>query len=116
MSGQRDVTVYLEDMVLACERILASTSGVSNGEMTDPGGVTRGHVLHHLTVLGEAAKHVPTEITASHPRIPWDEICRLRDRIVHYYFGLQDELIVLTVRESIPRDLPILRGILESVS
>lgn len=111
----RDASVYLEDMVLACERIVAATEGAADSEVTDPEGLVLGHVLHQLTVLGEAARHVPREIAEAHPEVPWDAICRLRDRIVHYYFGLQDELIVLTVRASVPRDLPILRRILESL-
>jgi uncharacterized protein with HEPN domain len=28
-------------------------------------------VIHNLTVIGEAAHHIPSEITGSYPDIPW---------------------------------------------
>jgi uncharacterized protein with HEPN domain len=33
---------------------------------------------------------------------------------VHYYFGVDDAVIISTVRRSLPRDLPALRALLES--
>jgi uncharacterized protein with HEPN domain len=79
----------------------------------DADGPLRGHVLHQLTVLGEAAKHLPPEVVAQLPDVPIDAMCRLRDRIVHYYFGVDDAVIISTVRRSLPRDLPVLRALLE---
>lgn len=112
MSGRRDARDHVEDMVEALERVVAATIAASDDEVVDPRGSVRGHVLHHLTVLGEAAKHVPVEVTQAHPEIPWTAMCRLRDRIVHYYFGIDDEVLIATVRRSVPEDLPRLRSLL----
>jgi uncharacterized protein with HEPN domain len=113
VSGRRDATAYVADMVAAMESISALTSGVPDPTVMDEAGPLRGHVLHQLTMLGEAAKHLPPEVAAQIPDVPVDSICRLRDRIVHYYFGVDDAVIVSTVRVSLPRDLPVLRGLLE---
>ena len=43
------------------------------------------------------------------------EKLELTRQIVHYYFGLRDELIIATVRDSIPRILPQLRSLLAEV-
>jgi uncharacterized protein with HEPN domain len=110
VSGRRDASVYLADMVEAMERVLAMTAGVADQAVMDADGPLRGHVLHQLTVLGEAAKHLPPEVVA---QLPADAMCRLRDRIVHYYFGVDDAVIISTVRRSLPRDLPVLRALLE---
>jgi uncharacterized protein with HEPN domain len=36
-------------------------------------------VIHNLTVIGEAANHIPAEITARHPGIPWRQMVDLRN-------------------------------------
>jgi uncharacterized protein with HEPN domain len=113
VSGQRDASAYLADMIGAMESIISQTAGVDDATVMDPAQPLRGHVLHQLTMLGEAAKHLPADVSAQIPGVPIDAMCRLRDRIVHYYFGVDDAVILSTIRVSLPRDLPPLRGLLE---
>lgn len=113
MSGRRDTTAYLADMVAAMESVLALTVGVPDSAVMDERGPLRGHVLHQLTMLGEAAKHLPLEVVAQVPEVPVDSMCRLRDRIVHYYFGVDDAVILSTIRRNLPHDLPVVRALLE---
>jgi uncharacterized protein with HEPN domain len=113
MSGKREVNAYVEDMVEACERILLFTRGLGPVEIMDWESPVRDAVLHLLTVLGEAAKHVPPDTLAQFEEIPWADIAGLRDKIVHYYFGLVDETIALTVISSVPAVLPRLRALFD---
>ncbi len=39
----------------------------------------------------------------------------LRDRIVHYYFGLSDTALLLVVREAVPGVLPPLSTLLAQI-
>jgi uncharacterized protein with HEPN domain len=52
-------------------------------------------------------------VVAQIPDVPIDAVCRLRDRIVHNYFSVDDAVILSTIRVSLPRDLPALRELLE---
>lgn len=115
MCGQRSETAYTADMVLACERILAFASGLSDAELMDVQLPHRGAVLHQLTILGEAAKYVDVERRALWPGIPWDDITGMRDKLVHYYQGIDDDLACGTVRTSIPALLPQLRDMLDEM-
>ncbi len=36
-------------------------------------------VIHNLTVIGEAANHIPDEIISSHSDIPWRQMVDLRN-------------------------------------
>lgn len=103
-------------MIDAMESVLALSVGVPDATVMDEAGPLRGHVLHRLTVLGEAAKHLPPEVVTQLPDVPIDAMCRLRDRIVHYYFGVDDQVILSTIRRSLPRDLPVLRSLLARLS
>lgn len=111
----RDPGVYLENMVGACERIIAFSRGVSDAELMDEDAPLRGAVLHQLMILGEAAKNVPLDWRRRYPGIPWARVVGMRDVVAHYYFGLQDPVVIDTVRTGVPMLLPILRGMLACI-
>jgi len=112
MSGRSDPVAFVADMVQAAGRILAFTSGLSDPDVLDPEGPTRAAVLHLLVVIGEAAKHVPDDIRSRDPDLPWAAFAGLRDKVVHYYFGLSDAAIIGAVRGELPSDLARLRALL----
>ena len=111
MCGRRDEVSYLRDMVAACERIIIFSAGVCDVDLMELELPHRGAVLHQLIVLGEAAKHVSTETAAMHPGVPWADVARLRDKLVHYYHGLDDGLLLDIIRRNIPDILPKLRAL-----
>lgn len=59
-------------------------------------------VERNLQIIGEAASHLPAEITDAHPEIPWPQIRGFRNILVHQYFGVD----VATVRDVIETHLP----------
>jgi uncharacterized protein with HEPN domain len=50
-------------------------------------------VVADLTIIGEAARHVPNSVTQQHPEIPWPLMTGMRHRIVHGYYQV-DPVIV----------------------
>ena len=62
-------------------------------------------ILHHLQVIGEAARSLEPELKENFPDIPWVDIIGMRNVLVHHYFEIDTE-IVWTVVE---RDLPSLK-------
>jgi uncharacterized protein with HEPN domain len=115
MCGRRDEVSYLRDMVAACERMVIFSAGVCDADLMALELPHRGAVLHQLIVLGEAAKHVSGETAAMRPDVPWADVARLRDKLVHYYHGLDDDLLLDIVRCSMPAVLPKLRMLLDEL-
>lgn len=62
-------------------------------------------VTRNIEVIGEAAKHIPSEIRLKHVEIPWKEIIGTRSKVIHEYFGVDEEILWKTVQE----DLPLLK-------
>lgn len=62
-------------------------------------------VIHHLEILGEAARAIPQDFKDSHPEILWGRIRGMRNILVHMYFGVDLEV----VWEVVERDLPSLK-------
>ncbi|MFU8890119.1 MAG: DUF86 domain-containing protein [Anaerosomatales bacterium] len=112
MCGRRSESAYVADMLQACERMLVFASGVSDEDLMRHDRPHRGAVLHELIVLGEAAKHVSDSRRTMMPAIPWADMTGMRDKLVHYYHGVDELLVVNAVRTSVPAILPLLRTML----
>jgi len=59
-------------------------------------------VVRALEIIGEAAKNLSKELRAKHKEIPWKEIVGMRDKLIHWYFGIKWELVWETVQNKIP--------------
>ena len=53
-------------------------------------------------VIGEASKCIPDEIKLQYPDIDWKAMARMRDRLIHHYFGVDYAVVWDTVISDIP--------------
>jgi uncharacterized protein with HEPN domain len=97
----RDWMVYVEDMRVACQKIMHFTEGLDHRRFLDYER-TYDAVLRNLTILGQAAKQIPEEIRRRRPEIEWRKIAGLRDIAIHTYFDVDDEIIWDVVRNKVP--------------
>lgn len=59
-------------------------------------------MLRNLELIGEAAMHVPDSIRDQNADIPWRMIVATRNRLIHGYLGIDDDIIWSLVTEDIP--------------
>ena len=50
-------------------------------------------VLYQLTIIGEAVKLLPEEWRTQHPEIPWSQVGRMRDHLIHRYFSVDLDVL-----------------------
>jgi len=101
MTDQRDVRLYLDDVLLALEKIESYTKTMTKEEfMKDEKTIDA--VIRNFTVLGEAVKNIPSSVRNEHRGIPWRSIAGMRDKLVHEYFGIRYDIIWKTIRTRIP--------------
>lgn len=67
-----------------------------------------------LTLIGEAANHIPHSVKEKYPEIRWEQIRGMRNRIAHEYFSVDDTVIWKTAKERLPVFKIQLQKILES--
>jgi len=107
----RDTLLYIRDMVAAIESIEVFVSGMDFDAFKED-DKTLSAVLRKLEVLGEASKQVPPEIRERAPEIPWREMAGMRDKLIHFYFGVDAALVWRTVTEKLPELKPRLQRLL----
>lgn len=99
---QRDIGLYLDDILESIEKIEDYTKDLSEEEFSR-NTETQDAVLRRLAIIGEAVKHLPEDIKEKHKQIPWKQITGARDIFVHEYFGVGIERVWKTVQEDLPR-------------
>jgi uncharacterized protein with HEPN domain len=82
----------LEDVLAAVEAIRGHTA---RGELAD--GLVFDAVRVRLIEIGEVIKDLPSELLATEPDIPWQDIARMRERLAHRYFDMSHALVAATV-------------------
>ena len=64
---------------------------------------TNSAVVRKLEIIGEAVKQITEEIRQQYPRVPWKEMAGMRDKLIHFYFGIDSQLVWKTVTERLPQ-------------
>lgn len=60
-------------------------------------------VVHHLQMIGEAARGISSESRERLSSIPWPKIIGLRNILVHHYFSIDPEEIWRVLEMDIPK-------------
>ena len=100
--------LYAGHILKAIEDIEEYTDGMDFERFSKDKLVQDG-VMRKLEIIGEASKRLSSEIRDSAKNIPWKEICGMRDKLIHDYFGVNLMAVWKTAKE----DTPALKSVLE---
>jgi uncharacterized protein with HEPN domain len=109
MAHRDDAT--LVDIGLALAKILIYIDGVDEASFRKD-DLRVDAVLHQLTLAGEAVKRLSKETRDAHPEIPWGDIARMRDRLIHAYDAVDLAIVWDTARNKAPIVLARLQPLL----
>lgn len=59
-------------------------------------------IVRNFSVIGEAVMNIPKEIITKNPDVAWKEMKGMRNKVVHEYFGIDEEILWKTIQEDIP--------------
>ncbi len=83
---------YLYHIRDEAEFILNSTKDIDKESFLADPVLTRA-IIRSLEIVGEAAKKVPKEYKESVQCIEWKSMARMRDKLIHHYFGIDYSIV-----------------------
>ena len=90
----------LQDIIEAIERIERYAQRGKEAFVHDE--LLQTWVVHHIQIIGEAARKLSDELRARDQDTPWPEIIAMRNVLVHDYFGIDVDEVWSTVEEDLP--------------
>ncbi|MCY3602546.1 MAG: DUF86 domain-containing protein [Chloroflexi bacterium] len=109
--SERRWDIYVRDMIECCDRVLMHTAGLDRAQVFDT-AIVRDARLWNIGILGEAANNMPEAVREAHPDIPWREIIDARNRIIHGYGDIDEDVAWDIISRDIPDLLSRLRELL----
>jgi uncharacterized protein with HEPN domain len=107
----RDWKFRIADILEAMQDSLEITRGMDYGTFCRDKKTLK-VVLYNLAVIGEAARKVPSGVTALYPAIPWKEMGDMRNVVIHEYFGIDTKILWETIEKELPPLVAKLENIL----
>ena len=106
----REWRFYIDDMIGFADRVLAYTDGMDQATFV-ASALTYDATLRNLELIGEAASRIPAAVREELAQVPWRLLTATRNRLIHAYLGIDDDIIWSIVRDDIPPLLVQLRAI-----
>lgn len=100
-TNPRDWRLYVDDMIRFAGKVQAYTKGLDQVAFVAD-EIVYDAVLRNIELLGEAASKVPSDVRDAQPSVPWRLIIATRNRLIHGYLGIDDDIIWSIIERDIP--------------
>jgi len=110
MSKKRRDKDFVGDIAEAMDLIVAYTNGLTYRKFLKD-RKTQDAIVRNFEVIGEAAKNISANFRARNLDVPWKKLAGLRDKLIHFYFGIDYKIVWNIIR----KELPKLRRLIKAV-
>ncbi|MFN3740862.1 MAG: DUF86 domain-containing protein [Thermodesulfovibrionales bacterium] len=111
---KRNYKLFLKDILESINKIEIFVGTMSFDEfMKDE--KTKSAVIREIEVIGEASKNIPESIRSKSPNLPWKDLARMRDKIIHSYFGVYYEIIWKVITDRLPEIKQLIADLLKKL-
>lgn len=111
----RDIALYIKDILENMELAEEFIKDMGYEEFVND-KKTNHAAIRCIEIMGEATKYVPEFIRERYPLIPWKDIAGMRDKVIHFYFGVNLERVWLVIKEDIPALKPLIQNVLKDIA
>ena len=105
---------FLLDIIEAIKRIELYTKELSYADFIQK-TETQDAVVRNFEIIGEAVKNVSKTLKAKYNNIQWKEITGMRDKVIHFYFGVNWDIVWGAAKDSLPPFKEKIEGILKAI-
>ncbi|MBF0400567.1 MAG: DUF86 domain-containing protein [Magnetococcales bacterium] len=95
-------------MIAFTEKVLGYTAGLDRAGF-EADGLTFDATVRNLELIGEAASHIPQIVREGAPAIPWRLVIATRNRLIHGYLGIDNDILWSIIQDDLSGLLANLR-------
>ena len=99
--SKRSDTEFLSDIKEAIRRINIYIENIDYKEFLQD-IKTQDAIVRNLEIIGEAVKNLSDELRNKYSQIPWNDLAKVRDRLIHHYFGVNYDIVWGITKEELP--------------
>ncbi|KPV64096.1 MAG: hypothetical protein AOA66_0410 [Candidatus Bathyarchaeota archaeon BA2] len=89
---------YIEDVIEAMNDAMSFVEGMEYDDFLKDRKTVYA-VIRAIEIIGEAVKKIPELVKNRYPQIPWRDMARMRDKLIHEYFGVNLRAVWGTVKD-----------------
>ncbi len=98
---KREWRFYINDMISFAQKVQTYTYGLNQTSFVK-NGLNYDATVRNLELIGEAATHIPDTIREEFSYIPWRLIIATRNRLIHGYLGIDNDMLWSIIEDEIP--------------
>ncbi len=99
--SKRDISLFIADIIDGIRKINEFVEGMDlDGFIKDD--KTSSAVIRKLEIIGEATKNIPRQVRQRYKDIPWTDLAKMRDKMAHFYFGVDHDIVWKVIKERLP--------------
>lgn len=111
---KRDYSLFIKDVLKAIVNIEEFIQDTDFARFCKD-EKTQSAVVWQIQIIGEATKNIPATIRDKYSAIPWKYMARIRDKIAHFYFGIDYEIVWDVIRNKLPEIKPSVQKMLRDM-
>ncbi len=89
---KRNYILFLEDISERIEKTTSYIDGMTYDDFVKD-DKTVSACIREIEVIGEATKQIPKEVTEKFNELPWSLMAKMRDKLIHWYFEIDEEIV-----------------------
>ena len=97
----KQILPFLRHILDETEFLLSETRKISYEDFISNELLKRG-CTRSLEIIGEAVKNLPDDFKKRYQDVQWKKIAGMRDKLIHYYFGVSWDIVWATIQDKIP--------------
>jgi uncharacterized protein with HEPN domain len=112
---KREFGLFIQDILEHIETMESFIAGMNYEDFVKD-AKTNLAVVRCLEVIGEAAKNIPMFVRKKYTLVPWKYLAGMRDKIAHFYFGIDLERVWEVATVKLPPLKSHIRQILDDIA
>jgi uncharacterized protein with HEPN domain len=113
-NGMKPNHVFLKHIFDEINFLLKETQGIRFEDLMQ-NEVLKRAFSRSIEIIGEATKNLPPDFKKEHKEIEWKKVAGLRDKIIHYYFGVNWDIVWDVIKNRMPKLKEQIESILAKV-